>query len=262
MDLSSYRKLFALLLRLYPKQYRERYAEPMEQTFSDLLRERADTKKSIVSYALWMFADTSAQIIKTNFKYAVMKNKRLVIIISTIAFLLLIPLVMMQFSQEMDWSGEDFIAMGMLLGVAGGLFEIGARISSNTRYRIALAIAVFAGFTLMWVNLAVGIIGSENNPANWLFLGVLGIGLIGVIFARFRASGMAAAARITAIAQFLAPLIAFAIWKRHIEPGEGPGIAGILLLNFFWVILWYLSSRFFKRAARELPPSSAIGATR
>jgi hypothetical protein len=62
---------------------------------------------------------------------------------------------------------------------------------------------------------------------------------------------MAVAALVTASAQFLAPIIAFVIWKKTIEPGEGPGIAGIFALNFFWVLLWLISWRLFKNAAQE-----------
>jgi hypothetical protein len=258
-SISRYRKIYALLLRLYPKKYRERYAEPMEQTFSDLLRERAEEERSIFGYALYMFADTSVQIIRTNFQAAVMKNKRLVRIIMVIVGLLLIPLIAMQFTNEMDWSLDDFIAMGIMLSVAGAMIEIGARMSPNTKYRIGLAIAVFAGFTLMWVNLAVGIIGSENNPANWLFVGVLGIGIIGAIASAFKARGMAVAALVTACAQFLVPIVAFLIWKKTIEPGEGPGVAGIFALNFFWVLLWLVSWRFFKNAAQA--PSTPVVAS-
>jgi hypothetical protein len=247
------------LLRLYPKKYRERYAEPMEQTFSDLLRERAEEERPIWGYALWMFADTSVQIIRTNFQAAVMKNKRLVRIIMVIIGLLLIPLIAMQFTTEMEWSLDDFITMGVMLSIAGAMIEIGARMSHNMQYRIGLAIAVFAGFTLLWVNLAVGIIGSENTPANGLFLGVLAIGIIGAIASAFKARGMAVAALITASAQFLAPIIAFVIWKKTIEPGEGPGIAGIFALNFFWVLLWLISWRLFKNAVQE--PSTPVVAS-
>jgi hypothetical protein len=248
-SLSRYRKIYSLLLRLYPEKHRERYAEQMEQTFSDMLRDRAAKGRDILGYAIWLFAETSLQIIKTNLQSAVMKNKRMVRIIIAIIGLLLIPFIAMQFTDEMNWSVNDFIAMGFMLTVAGAMIEIGARISRNTQYRVGLAVAVFAGFTLLWVNLAVGIIGSENNQANWLFVGVLAVGIVGVIVSAFEASGMAVAALVTACAQFLAPIIAFVIWKKTIEPGEGPGVAGIFLLNFFWVLLWLISARLFRNAA-------------
>src|SRR4029077_16900076 len=36
---ARYRNLYAKLLRLYPKPYRERFGEEMEQTFNDICRE-------------------------------------------------------------------------------------------------------------------------------------------------------------------------------------------------------------------------------
>jgi len=58
------RTWYATLLRLYPKPYRERFAEPMEQTFNDLLRERADEEKGLLGFALWIFIETSAGILR------------------------------------------------------------------------------------------------------------------------------------------------------------------------------------------------------
>src|SRR4026209_2458574 len=49
------RNWYAKLLRLYPKPYRERFGEGMEQTFNDLCRERLKTERGLFSLALWMF---------------------------------------------------------------------------------------------------------------------------------------------------------------------------------------------------------------
>ena len=61
-----YRNWYAKLLRLYPKPYRERFGEGMEQTFNDLCRERAKAKRGLFSFALWTFFETSAAIIREN----------------------------------------------------------------------------------------------------------------------------------------------------------------------------------------------------
>ena len=60
------RNWYAKLLRLYPKAHRERFAEGMEQTFNDLCRERVKAEKGLFSFALWMFVETSAAIIREN----------------------------------------------------------------------------------------------------------------------------------------------------------------------------------------------------
>src|SRR5205085_1358181 len=80
-------------------------------------------------------------------------------------------------------------------------YEVVARISENTAYRAASGIAIVTAFLTVWVNLAVGMLGSERNPANLLFGGVLAIALVGALLARFRPRGMARAMQAAATAQ-------------------------------------------------------------
>src|SRR6266567_8369099 len=60
------RNRYAKLLHLYPKPYRERFGEGMEQTFNDLCRERVKAGRGLFSFALWIFFETSAGIIREN----------------------------------------------------------------------------------------------------------------------------------------------------------------------------------------------------
>src|SRR5262245_10357653 len=90
-----YRYWYAKLLRFYPKPYRERFGEGMEQTFNDLLCERATKGKGLFEGAAWMFAETFAGIIKEN---VMMRKKNLIRIAVATGVLLLIPLVAMQFT--------------------------------------------------------------------------------------------------------------------------------------------------------------------
>ena len=59
------------------------------------------------------------------------------------------------------------------------------RASGNAAYRAAAGFALAAAFLLVWVNGAVGIIGTENNDANLLYVGVFGVGFFGALIARF-----------------------------------------------------------------------------
>jgi hypothetical protein len=61
-----YRNWYSKLLRLYPKVYRERFGEGMEQTFNDLCRERVKAGKGLFSLALWVFVETLAAIVREN----------------------------------------------------------------------------------------------------------------------------------------------------------------------------------------------------
>jgi len=65
-SLARYRNWYAKLLRLYPKPYRERFGEGMEQTFNDLCHERVQAERGLFSFALWMFFETSAAILREN----------------------------------------------------------------------------------------------------------------------------------------------------------------------------------------------------
>ena len=88
------------------------------------------------------------------------KNKRLITILLTVPLLLLIPLIAMQFSSEVNWSLGDFLVMGMLLLGVGLTFEIVLRKVPKKSYRIALMATIIILFLLIWAELAVGIFGT------------------------------------------------------------------------------------------------------
>src|SRR5678816_131602 len=97
-----YRNLYANLLRLYRKPYRERFGEGMEQTFNDLCRERREVGDGLFGFVLWVFAETSAGIIRENVRFVLAQNitRRLIVWAVVVALILLIPLVAMQFTSE------------------------------------------------------------------------------------------------------------------------------------------------------------------
>src|SRR5678816_4533779 len=68
------RNWYTKLLCLYPKPYRKRFGEPMEQTFTDLCRERAKAKRGLFGLALWMFFETSAAIIRENLRFLILQR--------------------------------------------------------------------------------------------------------------------------------------------------------------------------------------------
>jgi hypothetical protein len=163
------------------------------------------------------------------------------------ALLLLLPLVAMQFTDEVDWSLADFVVFGAMLAGAGGTFELASRMTRNTAYRAAVGVALVAAFLLVWANGAVGIIGSEDNPANLMFGGVLVVGLVGAAVARFRPQGMARALVATALAQAAVAVIAAVAGLDH-----------IFVATAFFGALWLASAWLFRRAA--LQPATANAA--
>ena len=89
------------------------------------------------------------------------ENKRLIGIILAVAFLLLIPLVAMQFSTGVDWKPLDFAIMGTLLLGTGLLCELVLRKVRSLAYRLLICAAVLLAFFLVWAELAVGLFGTR-----------------------------------------------------------------------------------------------------
>ncbi len=88
------------------------------------------------------------------------QNIRLLGILIAAAMLLLIPLIAMQFTDEVNWDLADFIVMGVLLSGTGLLLELVLRTVKQNQYRLALCAAVLFGFLVVWAELVVGIIGT------------------------------------------------------------------------------------------------------
>lgn len=89
-----------------------------------------------------------------------MKNNRLIIILTAIGMLLLIPFIAGQFTEEVNWTGFDYLIMGILLLGTGLTLELVLRKVPKRKSRIALCLAVVGVFLLIWAELAVGIIGT------------------------------------------------------------------------------------------------------
>ena len=173
----------------------------------------------------------------------------------TAALLLLLPLVAMRVTDGMDWDVADFVVFGAMLAGAGGAYELAARRSGSHAYRAAAGLALATAFILVWMNLAVGIIGSEDSPANRMYGGVLAVGIVGAFAVRFRPHGMARATAVTALAQALVGAIALIAGLG--STGENwPRV--IVVLTGFFAGLWLLSAWLFRKVARE---QASAGAT-
>lgn len=159
----------------------------------------------------------------------------------------LLPLAARDFVAGMDWSVFDFVVWGGMLLIAAGVCELALRASGDLAFRAGVVVAVGAAFLLVWVNLAVGIIGDEDDPANLMFFGVIAAGVIGAFAADFRARGMTRAMLAMAVLQGLAGATALAAgWGAD---GEGwPRV--IVVMTGFFGGLWLLSAWLFSKAAR------------
>lgn len=166
--------------------------------------------------------------------------------ITVTAVLLLTPLIAMQFTDEVNWTVSDFAFAGMMLVGSGIIYELAAR-AGNLAYQAAVVAALGTGVLIMWTTGAVGIIGSEANPGNLLFVAVVPIAIAGAIVARGRAGAMVWAMVAAAVATLLAPVIAYA---GVANPTSEVLTPEVFAATGVFVIGWLLAAVLFRRSVR------------
>lgn len=147
----------------------------------------------------------------------------------------------------MNWDLLDFLAFGVMVSVAVTIIVLVWRRARSSAYRAAAAVAVTGAFLLVWTNVAVGIVGNEENDANMLFFGVLGVAAAGAVLVRCRARGMAWVLYATAFAQVLATAIALVL-----QPGASVAdrTNGLAVITVIFVAIWIVSGLLFAKAAK------------
>jgi|TARA_B110000438_G_scaffold135563_1_gene131074 hypothetical protein len=78
-------------------------------------------------------------------------------ILQIVVLLLLIPLIAMQLTNEVEWSLFDFFIMGVMLSVTGLFGKIVFKKVKKVEHRLILYITIVMIFFLIWAELAVGI---------------------------------------------------------------------------------------------------------
>jgi hypothetical protein len=162
------------------------------------------------------------------------------------ALLLLVPLVAMQFTDEVVWTAADFVVAGLLLFGAGRAYQLTARRAGNLAYRLGAGVAVGTALMLVWLVGAVGVIGEEGDRADLMYGGVLAVGIVGAAIARFRPGGMARTLLGMALAQVMVTAIALIAGKHEASISSLPELLG---LNGFFIGLFVGSAWLFRRAA-------------
>ena len=170
--------------------------------------------------------------------------------------ILSVPLVAMQFTDEVNWSVSDFVIMGLLIFSTGLSYVLLTRSSPNILYRAAFATAVGSTFLLIWVNLAVGLIGSGPNAANLMYAAIVAIVIIGTFVSNFTARGMERVMFTVAIALVLFAAIQL-IAKMHEYPGSSA--IEILSVNAFFATLFAVSGLLFRYITLNQSPAGKAG---
>jgi hypothetical protein len=248
-------RAYRSLLRAYPRGLRDEYGDEMVRCFRDLCREKLEDGGWGLA-ALW--TRTLPELLCTALKERITTLDRntyrsVVGVALATVFILLLPLLAMQVTDEVVWDLADFVIAGALIFGTGLTYVLVVRKAGNIAYRAAVGVGLAAALLLVWINLAVGIIGTEDELANLMYIGVLFVGIIGTIVARFRPHGMARALFATALAQASVAVIAltFGLGSERSRPVEILGVTGL------FVALFVGSALLFRHAGRERTPAGA-----
>ena len=88
-------------------------------------------------------------------------TKSIAIVLLATVLILLVPLLAMQFTDEMNWDLADFALAGALLIGTGLVYVMAAKMVSKPGYRTIIGVVLAVALFLVWLELAVGII--ENR---------------------------------------------------------------------------------------------------
>jgi hypothetical protein len=88
------------------------------------------------------------------------QNIRLIGIFVAVAALLIVVCAAMWLTGDVKWSRFDFVAAGILLLGTGLAIEIVLRVVKKFEYRMAICAAILLALFIIWVELAVGLIGT------------------------------------------------------------------------------------------------------
>lgn len=184
-----YQTWYAMLLRLYPRPFRERFGEGMAQTFRDLCREHRDTRRGLFWFALWIFAETLVGIVRENITRMNQLAKTMLRVALVSLGLLMAPLAASRVVDDWNWSPGAFVRVYLLFFVTGMLYAAIARRMGAWAYKAGAGVALVAGFALGWSNMVH--VADSGNPANLAYYSVLAVGAIGACLARLEPRGLA-----------------------------------------------------------------------
>lgn len=184
-----YRTWYAMLLRLYPRPFRERFGEGMAQTFHDLCQERKSARRGLFGFALWIFCETLMGIVRENITRMNSLGKTMLRVALVAAGLLMVPLVASQVVEGWNWPAGAFVRVYVLFFATGLAYALIARKMGAWAYKAGVGLALVTGFALGWSNMVH--VADSGNPANLVYYGVLAVGGVGVCLARLEARGLA-----------------------------------------------------------------------
>ena len=219
----------------------------MEQTFYDICRARGSSGRGVFGLALWLCAETVGGIMNEHIQLLSVRHNSIARAALVTAVVLLIPLWGVLFVDGWNWPWQAFVRWGAIVFSFALTYQLVVRAMSNRAYKSALGLAIATAFALTWTNF---VLMADVNVANALYFGEPIIAFVGAAIARLRASGMAVALLVTAIAQLLVPVIALVLLQTHVATRGSGGGGGAVGLNHVFIVLFGMSALLFRRAAR------------
>ncbi len=160
-----YQRVYRLLIRLYPKSYRERFGESMDQTFLDMWNDRIKhNPKSLRS--LGIILDTAKAIIREHIQSTTMTYLPVIRTALITTSLLIIPAALQLTmgtgieGQGFNWRREDFVLFGIVLFITGLVIGCMLKMVKKPAHRIIGLSILGLVFLVLWAEMAVGLFGS------------------------------------------------------------------------------------------------------
>ena len=184
-----YRTWYAMLLRLYPRPFRERFGEGMAQTFHALCRECRDPGLGLFGFAVWIFFETSVGIVKENTIHMPQILKMMLRVALGALAALMVPLVASRVVEGWHWTAGGFVFVYVLFFATGMAYALIAKKMNMWAYKVGVGLALVTGFAFGWSNMVQ--VADSGHPENLLYYSVLVVGIVGALLARLQARGLA-----------------------------------------------------------------------
>jgi hypothetical protein len=178
-----------MLLRLYPRPFRERFGEGMAQTFNDLCREHGNARRGLFGFVLWIFCETLGGIVMENITHMSQLGKTTLRVALGALALLMVPLVASRVVEGWHWRAGSFVFVYVLFFGTGMAYALIARKMDAWSYKAGVGLALVAGFALGWSNMVQ--VADSGHPENLVYYSVLAVGVVGALLARLKARGLA-----------------------------------------------------------------------
>ncbi len=169
-------------------------------------------------------------------------------IVLATAGLLTIPLIAMQFSDEVNWRIGDFAIMGVMLITTGLGLKWALRLSGSLIHKAAIALTFGTTFLLVWANLGVGLVGSGANIANILYAVVVAVILGGTLITRLSTRGMELTNYAAIGGLVVVTLTAFIAGLQQLPNSSVTEILGV---NGFFAALYLIAALLFRSASKK-----------